>query len=222
VSRIIVVTGTDTGVGKTVLTALLALHLRTNGTNVAALKPICSGGRDDARSLLRAAGGTLRLDEINPWHFRSALAPLLAARQENRQVTLREVVAHVHQFVVHSQVVLVEGAGGLLSPLGEGFSTRELINALGAELIVVARNQLGVINHVRLTSECLPPIIRSRVKIALMDPRNPDKACRTNAALLREFLGNTHVVPVPWLNVRDLERASQLARVKDALSALLA
>ena len=221
-SRIIVVTGTDTGVGKTVLTALLALHLRTNGTNVAALKPICSGGRDDARLLHRATDGRLKLDEINPWHFRAALAPLLAARQENRQVTLREVVAHVHQFVVHTQVVLVEGAGGLLSPMGEGFSTRELINALGAEIIVVARNQLGVINHVRLTLECLPPIIRSRVRIALMCPRNLDKACRTNAGLLREFLGNTHVIQVPWLNVRNLEGAAQSTRVKEALSALLA
>ena len=221
-SRIIVITGTDTGVGKTVLTALLAHHLRTNGTNVAALKPICSGGRDDARTLHRALDGTLKLDEINPWHFRSALAPLLAARQEKHQVTLRELVAHIHQFVVYSQFVLVEGAGGLLSPLGEGFSTRELISALSAEIIVVARNQLGVVNHVRLTLECLPPVIRSRVKVALMCPRNPDKACRTNAALLREFLGDTHVIPLPWLNVRSLEHAASLRRVKVALAALLA
>jgi dethiobiotin synthase len=215
VSRIIVITGTDTGVGKTVLTALMAHHLRTNGVHVAALKPICSGGRNDARTLHRAVGGALKLNEINPWHFRSALAPLLAARQEKKQV------AHVHQFVVRSHFVLVEGAGGLLSPLGEGFSTRELISALGAEIIVAARNRLGVVNHVRLTLECLPPVTRARVKIALISPRRADTASRTNAALLREFLGDTHVIPLPWLNVRELERAVHLPRVKISLSALL-
>lgn len=221
VSRIIVITGTDTGVGKTVLTSLFSYRLRAQGISVAALKPICSGGRDDARALRQSLGDTLKLDEINPWYFRAPLAPFLAARKEKKTVTLREVVSHVHQFVVRFPVVLLEGAGGLLSPLGEGFSTRELIGALGAEVIVVASNRLGVVNHVRLTLECLPPLIRARAKIALMSPRQADAVSRTNAALLKEFLGETHVVTLPWVNVRNLQRAAGLPRVRSSMVALL-
>jgi len=81
----IFITGTDTGVGKTVLTVLLAQFLRQRGVNAAALKPICSGGRDDARKIFTAVSGALSLDEINPWHFRAPIAPLLAARKENKK-----------------------------------------------------------------------------------------------------------------------------------------
>ena len=70
------ITGTDTGVGKTVLTALLTRQLRAQGIAVAALKPICSGGREDAEALHSALDGELSLDTINPWHFRLPLAPL--------------------------------------------------------------------------------------------------------------------------------------------------
>ena len=80
--RIIFITGTDTGVGKTVLTALLVRFLRERGVKAVALKPICSGDRADARALRAAMDGALSLDEINPWHFRAPVAPLLAARRE--------------------------------------------------------------------------------------------------------------------------------------------
>ena len=219
--RISVITGTDTGVGKTVLTALLTHHLRRSAT-VAPLKPICSGGRDDARLLRAAWGGALTLDQINPWHFRAGVAPLLAARQEKERVNLRDVVACVHRTALKFQFVLVEGAGGLLSPLGEGFSTRELISALGAEAIVVARNQLGVVNHVRLTLESMPRLLAARARIALMSPKNLDGAARTNAALLAEFVDSTHIVSVPWLpGLRSLESAAVKPRMRAALDDLL-
>jgi len=101
------ITGTDTGVGKTVLTALLARFLRARGVRAAALKPVCSGGRDDARVLHAAMDGALALDEINPWHFRAPIAPLVAARREHRRVRLAEVLAHVHRLQNHFDVVLV-------------------------------------------------------------------------------------------------------------------
>jgi dethiobiotin synthetase len=222
VSRIIVVTGTDTGVGKTVFTALLAHSLNQQRTSVAALKPISSGRRDDARTLQRASGGALKLDEINPWHFRAALSPLLAARKERRKVTLREVVSHVHRIALRFPVALVEGAGGLLSPLGEGFSTRELIGALSAEVVVVARNQLGVVNHARLTLEALPPLTRARSKIVLMSPWRSNAASRTNAALLAEFVGETHVFNIPSVDVKRLDRSAALPAVRGTLAGVLA
>ena len=137
------VTGTNTGVGKTVLTALLARHLRERGVNAVALKPVCSGDRADARVLHAVLAGALTLDEINPWHFRAPVAPLLAARREHRRVILADVLAHVRAMQKRFEVVLVEGAGGLLSPLGEKFDSRDLISALRARPIIVAPNQTG-------------------------------------------------------------------------------
>ena len=126
------ITGTDTGVGKTVLTALLARFLRERGCQVAAFKPVCSGGRDDARALHAALGGALTLDEINPWHFRAPIAPSLAAAREGKSVSLAQVLAHIRAARRNFNVTLVEGAGGLLSPLGEDFDSRDLMNALRA------------------------------------------------------------------------------------------
>jgi len=150
------ITGTDTGAGKTVLTALLTRFLRERGVHAAALKPICSGGRADTRALHAAMDGTLTLDEINPWHFRAPVAPVLAARKENRRVKLSQVLAHTRALQKRFDVVLVEGAGGLLSPLGENFNSRDLILALCATPIIVAQNKIGVVNHVLLTLEALP------------------------------------------------------------------
>src|SRR5665213_1353000 len=116
------ITGTDTGVGKTVLTALLARFLRGRDFNVVALKPVCSGGREDALALHKALDGALTLDEINPWHFRAAIAPSLAAKLEKQTLRLAPVLAHIHAMREKSDVTLVEGAGGLLSPLGEDFN----------------------------------------------------------------------------------------------------
>jgi dethiobiotin synthetase len=219
--RIIVISGTDTGAGKTVLTGLLARYLRGKDVNVAALKPLCSGGRADAQ-LLRAAAGTLKLDEVNPWHFRAPLSPALAARREKRVVTLREVSAHVWNIAHRFEVVLVEGAGGLLSPLGEHFSTRELISALGADLMISAQNRLGVVNHVRLTLEALPPVVAARARVALMSPPRVDDATDSNAELLAEFMPPDHIVSLPrFRKADDFEHMVKQSAVQRALNTLL-
>jgi dethiobiotin synthetase len=222
VPRLIVITGTDTGAGKTVLTALLARYLRGKGVNVAALKPLCSGGRTDAQLLRAAANTGLKLDEVNPWHFRDALAPALAARREKRTVTLREVSSHIWNVAHRFDVVLVEGAGGLLSPMGEHFSTRELISALGADLMIAAQNKLGVVNHARLTLEALPPLIAARARIALMSPTRADEASRTNVELLGEFLPPDHIVVLPrFRKADDFEHMVKQPAVQRALDGLL-
>src|SRR5471030_2695510 len=107
--EIIFITGTDTGVGKTVLTVLLVKFLRERGVNAAALKPICSGGRGDARKIFAAIDSVLSLDEINPWHFRTPIAPLLAARRENKKVKLSQVVAHARAMQKRFEILLIEG-----------------------------------------------------------------------------------------------------------------
>ena len=157
------ITGTDTGVGKTVLTALLVRFLRERGVVAAALKPICSGGRDDAKKIFTAMNGALTLDEINPWHFRAPIAPLLAARRENKKVKLSQVLAQIRAMKKCFDILLVEGAGGLLSPLGENFDSRDLILKSHATPIVVCPNRLGAVNQVLLTLEALPKNLRVKV-----------------------------------------------------------
>ncbi len=196
------VTGTDTGVGKTVLTALLARHLRRRGINVAALKPVASGGRADARVLRAALDGSLTLAEINPWHFRASLAPVLAARREHKRVTKAAVLAHIRKMQKRFELVLVEGAGGLLSPLGEDFNSRDLIAALRATPIVVGPNRIGVVNQVLLTLGALPRTAAARARVVLVSPPKPDAATATNAKLLAEFFDAKRIFPLPWLGER--------------------
>jgi len=196
------ITGTDTGVGKTVLTALLARHLRERGVNAAALKPVCSGGRDDARVLRAAMKGALTADEINPWHFRAPVAPLLAARRERRQVKLTDVLAHVRTMQKRFDVVLVEGAGGLLSPLGGDFNSRDLIAALRATPMIVCPNRLGAVNQVLLTFAALPRSASCRARVVLMSLSKPDASASTNVSLLVEFLDAKRIFCLPWLGGR--------------------
>jgi len=220
-ARCIFITGTDTGVGKTVLTCLLARHLRAAGLRVAVLKPICSGGRDDARALHAALDGTLTLDEINPWHFRAALAPLLAARREGRRVRLAEVLAHVRRFEKKLDVVLIEGAGGLLSPLGKGFNARDLIVKLRATPVVVCPNRLGAVNQTLLVLDALPRAVVARAHVVLVSPPGLGRLARTNASVLAEFMAGSRLHTLPWLRRRfDPGRDEPLPQVKRALARL--
>ena len=197
--RTLFITGTDTGAGKTVLTALLAQFLRARGVNAAALKPVCSGGRADARALRAAMDGALTLDEINPWHFRAPIAPLLAARRERRHVHLAEVMADIRALQKRFDSLLIEGAGGLLSPLGENFDSGDLIAALDATPLIVAPNRLGAVNHVLLTLEALPRSAAARARVVLMSPPKRDAAAGANAKLLAGFFDAKRIFTLPWL-----------------------
>jgi dethiobiotin synthetase len=205
------ITGTDTGAGKTVLTALLAQYLRKRGVNVGALKPLCSGGRDDAKALHAALDGVLTMDEINPWFFRAPIAPVVAARRERKKIQLAEVLAHVRSFQPRFERLLVEGAGGLLSPLGEGFDSRDLLIALRAEPIIVAQNRLGVVNHLRLTLAALPKFQLSKTKVVLMSPPEPDEASKVNVKLLGEYFPADKIFTLPWLGT-DFSNAEVLRK----------
>ncbi len=218
--RIVIVTGSDTGVGKTVLTAALTRRLRARGVDAVALKPLCSGGRDDARALHAATGDALTLDEVNPWHFRAALAPVLAARRERLRILRPEVAARVRAVARRFELALVEGAGGLLSPLTEDGDNRNLLAALRPRaVLIVVPNRLGAVNQARLVLGSLAQVHRRRVAAVLVEQRRPDAASRTNAALLAEFAPGVPVIRLPWLvSGRITTRA---AAALDALAAFV-
>jgi dethiobiotin synthetase len=197
------VTGTNTGVGKTVVTCLLTRSLRAAGISVAAVKPVCSGDRADARRLHAASDGALSLAEVNPWFFRAPLTPLLAARRQGRMVKKADVCAHLRRLEKRFEAVILEGAGGLLSPLGVDFDSRDLILALGALPIVVCPNRLGALNQSLLALAALPRAFARRARLVLISPRRSDAVSRSNPIFLSKKLGTTRVHTLPWLRRPD-------------------
>jgi len=149
------VTGTDTGVGKTHVAALIARHLARSGLRVGVYKPAASGCRreqglvvsDDALLLWEAAGRPCELEWVCPQRFLAPLAPHLAAREEGKRLDPDRLRTGLNHWLRHSDVVLVEGAGGLMSPLGDEEYVADLACDFGFPLVVVARNALGTINQ---------------------------------------------------------------------------
>ncbi len=186
--KIIFVTGTDTGVGKTLLTALLLCHLRQTGVHALAMKPFCSGGTQDVDLLESLQAGELTRKEINPFYFTEAIAPLVAARTQRRRISLADVTKRVRRVAGKCECLLVEGSGGLLVPLGDGYTVADLIERLRCEVIVVARNKLGTINHTLLTVCCLESRGVRKPVVVLMDGPRKDRASLTNHATLGELL----------------------------------
>ncbi len=147
----IFVTGTDTGIGKTIVAAGLAAALRRRGIDAGVMKPVSCGDRDDARFLRRAAGVDDPLDLINPLHFRAPLAPSVAAALEKRPVDLRPVWAAYRRLSRSHERLILEGAGGLLVPIRERWTVAHLAKRLRLPLLIVTRPRLGTLNHTALT-----------------------------------------------------------------------
>ena len=149
------ITGTDTGVGKTWFTCWLVRAWLTLGHDAAALKPISTGDREDARCLQNAIESRLTLDEINPLHFREPAAPLVAARAENRSLDFIAVNKAIRKMSVRFPYLAVEGVGGWRVPLAPDYGVREWAGDLGFPVIVVARGSLGTLNHTLLTVDSI-------------------------------------------------------------------
>jgi dethiobiotin synthetase len=144
------ITGTDTGVGKTYVTKLLVESLRAEGKFAVGFKPISCGDREDA-TILAAASGNLPLDEVNPLHFSSGVAPHVAALLENKTINPAEIIASYQAISEKYDPVIVEGAGGWEVPITENYFVSDLAKDLNLPVILVAANRLGAINHILLT-----------------------------------------------------------------------
>ena len=161
------ITGTDTEIGKTYVTALIARALVASGVRVGVYKPVASGCvrteelapltpalslrerelvSEDAMALWEAAGRPADLQRVCPQLFAAPLAPHLAARAEGKEIDPQLMLEGVKLWQDNSDIVLVEGAGGLMSPLGDDEYVADLAYDLGYPLIVVSPNRLGTIN----------------------------------------------------------------------------
>lgn len=207
-SRIIFVTGTDTGVGKTLFTGLLLHHLRETGCHALAIKPFCSGDRSDAVFLQNLQGHELDVDEVNPFYFPEPVAPLLSARKHRRKIDLSEVVQRIRKIAARCECLLIEGSGGLLVPLGKSYSVRDIITQLDCEIVVIARNRLGTINHTLLTAKALRDAVSGRIKIVLMNGNQPDLSSPTNPRILRELLSPIQIYQMCFLGENAMNTGS--------------
>jgi dethiobiotin synthetase len=202
------ITGTDTGVGKTVLTALLLQHLRQTGVKALAMKPFCSGGRADIRLLQSLQPGALTDAEMNPFYFEKPVAPLVA-QKGRRAIRLGDVIEKIAKIRSQCDCLLIEGSGGLLVPLGPDFLVVDLIAKLKCRVVVAARNRLGTINHTLLTSGALLAhgLKQKDISVVLMSQRTKDASCRSNRELLAKLLNPVPVLEIPFLGDRISSRS---------------
>lgn len=157
------ITGTDTGVGKTVVAATLAYALQQRQIDFSYVKPVESGiisreyleKESDAALVKRAGSLSEPLEEIVPFTFREPLAPLLAARREGINLSKKKLKECVKTRIKPGKLNLVEGAGGLLAPICPDYLIVDLIKELKLPVLVVCRTSLGAINHTLLTLDRL-------------------------------------------------------------------
>jgi len=201
------VTGTDTGVGKTVVAGALAMLARTQGARVGVFKPVATGCRrvntvglvsGDSEFLAFCADSGLDLATITPVCYHEPLAPMAAAQREGRSVDFDAIASAYGRVVAGSDWVVVEGIGGALVPLTRRVCLLDVAAAMGLPLLVVARAGLGTINHTLLTVEAAR---RRGLKVAAVAinryrAASADLAEETNPAALEE-LTHLPVVCVP-------------------------
>lgn len=198
------VTGTDTGVGKTAVACALAYRLRRTGIHVGVMKPVETGLsaevplETDGHKLREAAQVDDAIDLISPYRYRDAVAPLAAARRERRPLDL-QVIRHAFRALsARYDFLVVEGAGGVLVPIADGASMRDLMAALRLPVVVVARAQLGGINHALLTLGALREAGLAPAAVVLNDAHARDESAvaslqRQDTVALITELGGTPV-----------------------------
>jgi dethiobiotin synthetase len=153
------VTGTDTGVGKTIVAATLVHALTIQGTKAGVMKPIETGGADNAFAdsdwLMSVSGAPHQPDLITPYRFKTAAAPRVAATAEGVTIDPTRIVSAMGELSSRYDCLIVEGIGGVLVPVTEDLLVVDLIRIMDLPALIVARSGLGSINHTLLTVEAL-------------------------------------------------------------------
>lgn len=150
------VTGTDTGVGKTLVSCALLHAFAAQGRQVAGFKPVAAGcdendHNDDALALRAASSMPLTYGQVNPYCFAPAIAPHLAARHSGVRIELSRILNSYGELAGQADEVIVEGAGGFLVPLNEKQDSADLAQQLALPVILVVGMRLGCLNHALLT-----------------------------------------------------------------------
>ena len=210
------VTGTDTGVGKTLVTAALLRALRDAGHRVAGMKPIAAGSQpgpegpanEDALLLQAESSERHPYALVNPWLFEPAVAPHIAAAEAGVVIDLARVVSAHARLAATADVVLAEGAGGFLVPLDGSRTMADLPKLLGMDVILVVGLRLGCLNHALLTAEAIAArglAFAGWVGNGI-DPRFARR--EANLATLEARLPAPCLGIVPWMDPPDVTTAA--------------
>jgi len=162
-ARGLFITGTDTGVGKTVIACALTRAFVARGERVAVMKPIASGAartpqglsNEDALALMEASNVALAYPTVNPFCFEPAVSPHIAAKEANVPIDKTKIATEYAALAAVSDRVIVEGAGGWLAPIGETETMADLARALGLPALLVVALRLGCLNHAALTRRAI-------------------------------------------------------------------
>lgn len=209
------VTGTDTGVGKTLVSCALLRAFAAQGKRVAGFKPVAAGcdedGQNDDAKRLRAAGSVqASYEQINPYCFHDAIAPHLAARMSGVAIEFPRILLAYRELAAQADTVIVEGVGGFCVPLNDRQDSADLARQLGLPVILVVGMRLGCLNHALLTMRA---IADQQLECAgwvanVLDADTP--ALRENVAALRERIAAPLLGVVPRLAVPDAKAAGYL------------
>jgi dethiobiotin synthase len=197
----LLITGTDTGVGKTWVGRALGRALAGAGRRVVAIKPVETGCSDatarlEDGALLAAATGQAE-PQAALHRLAAAVAPALAAEAEGESIDLDALILRIEALSEGAEIVLIEGAGGLLSPITWEWTVVDVARALGATALVVGADRLGVINHAQLTLSALELAGLEVTGLVLTAPETPDASTGTNAAAIARLGGIARVAMMP-------------------------
>jgi dethiobiotin synthetase len=195
------VTGTDTGVGKTVVAAALVASLRARGVGVHARKPVMTGtdegGAAQDHDVLSAASGEPR-ETVAPVRFGPAVSPHLAAALAGSEIDVPALIDDLHAVPA---TLIVEGIGGLLVPIADGWDVRRLARELGLGVVVAARPGVGTISHTLLTLEAARSAgLDVRAVVLTPWPAQASEVERSNAATI-ERLGEIEVATLAQVDL---------------------
>jgi len=204
----IFITGTDTGVGKTYVGAGIAKALKAEGVNVGVMKPAETGCRkqggklipSDALRLMQAAGVRDRCSLVAPYCFQKPLAPAVAADFEGAFIDPDTILRAYRTLAARHAFMIVEGAGGIMVPLFQGYLYLDLAEALGLPIVIVARSGLGTINHTLLTVSALRErrLNIAGIVINVAQKQRPGLAERTNPAVIEKIAGVPIIGTIPF------------------------
>ncbi len=157
--KAIFISGTDTSVGKTVVTSLLASHLKSLGKKVGVIKPFQTGTESepflDVEFIYKILDEKFDLNEVCPFRLQKPLSPYSAAKIEGCDIPLDLIITHCKEYISRYDITLVEGAGGLYVPILKDYLIADLASDLDTPVILVTRPSLGTINHTLLSVEYL-------------------------------------------------------------------
>lgn len=196
----IFITGTDTGIGKTYITLLLAKYFIGEGVDIGIMKPIASGSQKENDALYLKKKLQLKdpIQLINPVRLKLPLSPYAAAQETKSKIDLKLIFLAYKKLRSLHKMIFVEGVGGVLVPITKTYFVADMIKDFGLPTIIVSRAGLGTINHTLLTIEALKRRKINIYGIILNGFRGKELSEKTNVKMIEELSGIRVIAQIPW------------------------